>query len=126
VQRAASRLCRTVLALGSLTLACDTTPSNDSRAQALMSGSVDHGDLITLARAVELAHAEIPGAFALEAELELEDDDENEPPAYEVTLLVLDDGRVLEVEVHAQTGAVLEIEEEDDLSEAGGDDEEDD
>jgi uncharacterized membrane protein YkoI len=73
--------------------------------------------MISLIEAVTVAHKAVPDGFAIEAELEMEDD-EGEPPAWEVLLYVGADGRLIEVEVHAYTGAVLELEVE---SEGEGD-----
>ncbi len=62
----------------------------------------------------------MPGGFAVEAGLEIEDDDEVEPAAYEVVLYVAKDEQMIEVEVDAYTGDVLEVEVQED-----GDEEED-
>lgn len=71
---------------------------------------VDTSRFITLAEAVDIAQNEVPDGFAIEAILEIEDDDEDEPPVYEVALFVDGSNEIIEVEVHAETGAVLEVE----------------
>jgi uncharacterized membrane protein YkoI len=84
--------------------------------------SLDQSSVISLSEALAIAQQDVPGGFVVEAALELEDDDEQEPPAYEVVLYVAADNQIIEVEVHAITGEVLEVEIEDD----GDDDEVDD
>ena len=74
---------------------------------------LDTSQLISMSRAAEIAVAEV-GGFAVRAELELEDDDENEPPAWEVTVFVSGANDLMEVEVHAMSGEVLEVEVSDD------------
>ena len=74
---------------------------------------MDTATMLTLSDALAIAQTEVPGGFAVEAELEIEDDDENEPPAYEVVFYVPADDQLVEVEVHAFTGEVLEVEDED-------------
>ena len=98
-----------VLALGSV-----TSCSNEGNKTLALMGDMDTSALITLGDAIDIAVAEVPGSFAVEAELEIEDDDgENEPPAYEVVVYVQSTSQLIEVEVHAISGAVLEIEVED-------------
>lgn len=88
---------------------------------ALMDG-VDTSQMITLADAVAAAQERVPDGFAIEAELEIEDDDENEPPAWEVVFHVAGDNQIVEVEVDAFDGRVLEVE----IGEDGEDDDGDD
>ena len=66
--------------------------------------------MITLSEAIDVAAAEVPDGFVIEAVLEVEDDDENEPPAYEVVLYVRAEEQLIEVEVDAFSGEVLEVE----------------
>lgn len=70
--------------------------------------------MITLSEAIDVAAAEVPDGFVIEAVLEVEDDDENEPPAYEVVLYVRAEEQLIEVEVDAFSGEVLEVEVGDD------------
>jgi uncharacterized membrane protein YkoI len=97
-----------------LMTACDAAPDNTASRAAFL--AEEH---ITLAEAIAIAEAEVPGAEAVEAELEVEDgeeddDDGNEAgdddagAAYEVELL--DGMEKVEVEIDAVTGAVLEVE----------------
>lgn len=76
---------------------------------------LDTGSMVSLAEAIQIAKKEVPDGFPIEAELEIEDDDEeeDEPTAYEVVLYVADLDVLMEVEVDAFTGAVLEVEVED-------------
>ncbi len=111
-----------IVVLFVLFAACDTS---SSRRGARM-GDLDTSTLITLERALEIARGEVPEGFPVEAELELEDSDEDEPPAWEVELFVKGDNQLVEVEVHAQTGEVLEIEVEGDRHRHHDDDRDDD
>lgn len=76
--------------------------------------------MIGLVQAIEIAQAKVPTGVPIRAELEVEDDDDNEAPAYEVQLWVADTRQLMEVEVHAYSGIVLEVEVE------NGDDDDDD
>lgn len=86
--------------------------SGSSRA-ALMA-DMDLSTLVTLEEAMAIAQNEVPGGYPVGSVLELEDDDEDEPPAWEVSYFVQGSNHILEVEVHALTGEVLEVEIEDD------------
>ena len=82
------------------------------RASALR--SLDLSAMIALDEAVAIAQPQVPNGAPVGAVLEVEDDDENEPPAWEVSFFVAGMNQVISVEVHAHTGAVLEVEVEDD------------
>jgi len=88
---------------------CNSSPGRLARMSAL-----DTSAMIPLADAIAIARDRVPGGFPVEAALELEDDDENEPPAYEVVLYVAAEQQLIEVEVHAITGEVLEVEVQED------------
>lgn len=88
--------------------------SSSGAGRAARMRTVDTSAMITLDNAVAIAQAQVPNGFAIEAVLEVEDDDEQEPPAYEVVFWVPATQQVIEVEVHAMTGAVLEVEVEED------------
>ena len=107
---------RTLLLSALLAVMAMGCSSGPSKRLAALEG-VDTTGMITLARALEIAQGRVPDGFALEAKLELDDDDENEPPAWEVALYVAAQAQVIEVEVHAMTGAVLEVEVEEDGAE---------
>jgi hypothetical protein len=85
----------------------------------------DTTGFIPIAQAIATAQEKVPGGVAVAAQLEIEDD-EPEPPSFEV-VLVSADRKWVEVEVDAKTGAVLEVEtqgeghDDDD----GGDDDDD-
>ena len=59
--------------------------------------------------AIEIALAEVPGQVR-ETELENEDG----KMVYEIEIIAAADGKEMEVEIDAETGAVLEVEAEDD------------
>lgn len=61
--------------------------------------------LLPLARILEIARRRVPGEI-IEVDL---DDDEGEPPEYEVEILT-DDGRSIEMKIDARTGKILEVE----------------
>lgn len=61
------------------------------------------------AAAIEIALAEVPGEIT-ETELEREDG----KLVYEFEIIAAADGKEMEVEIDAETGAVLEVEAEDD------------
>lgn len=117
------------LAVCLLTLAAATlsscTGSGASSKRAALLADVDFDSLIGLPAAIAAAQAEVPDGIPVEAELELEDDDENEPAAYEVALFDPGTNELIEVEVDAATGEVLEVEVEDDADEEGEDDDDD-
>jgi uncharacterized membrane protein YkoI len=71
----------------------------------------------TLGAAIAAAEKET-GGVAAEAEMEMEDDG-----SLEIEVVILKDGKVLEVEIDPATGKVMEVEEEDDEDD---DDEDDD
>jgi|GEM_PF-5976732 len=116
--RNAHLACAALLLL--LVAACSAT--SDGQRSALTSANVP--DMISLIDAVTIAQAEVPDGMAVEAELELEDDDD--PPAYEVVFFVRDATQLIEVEVHAFTGEVLEVEVDDDDYDDDDDDYDDD
>ena len=95
-----------ILFVAGLAAGCGNKYSKITLAQL---DGVDTSQFITLAEAVDIAQLEVPDGFAVEAILEIEDDDENEPPAYEVSLFVDGRNEIIEVEVHALTGEVLEV-----------------
>ena len=66
------------------------------------------GDLISEVEAIAIAQAEVPGGAFVRAELDLADDDEAEP-RWELEFYVAADDAIIQVEVHAVTGEVLEI-----------------
>jgi uncharacterized membrane protein YkoI len=103
------------VALSSLVACTNGTGTVSSAAMA----EIDPSQLISIAEAIEIARGEVSGV-AVAAVLEIEDDDENEPPAYEVVIFEEGTKAMKAVEVHAETGAVLEIETAD---EAEGEDE---
>jgi uncharacterized membrane protein YkoI len=105
--------------LGAILALCSCDPSTSSTRLAVMSG-VDTAEMITLQDAVAAALEEVPGGFAVEVALEIEDDDEVEPAAYEVVVYVDADQQMIEVEIDAYSGDVLEVEIEED-----GDEDED-
>lgn len=90
--------------------ACEPAPAHTARALA----AADLAAMIPLADAVTIAAPHVPGGTAVGAVLEITDDDEREPPAWEVSFFVAGSNQVIDVEVHAITGAVLEVEVEDD------------
>lgn len=63
------------------------------------------GKLLPLARILDIARRRVPGEI-IEVDL---DDDEGEPPEYEVEILT-DDGRSIEMKIDARTGKILEVE----------------
>ena len=73
----------------------------------------DRGDLISEEEAVAIAQAEVPGGAFVHAEFDTEDADEAEP-RWEVEFYVAAEDAIVQVEVHAVTGEVLEIKVEDD------------
>lgn len=70
----------------------------------------DTTGFIPIAQAIATAQEKVPGGVAVAAMLEIEED-EPEPPAFEV-VFVSADKKWVEVEVDAKTGAVLEVETE--------------
>lgn len=78
----------------------------------------DTTGFIPMGQAIAAAQEKVPGGFAVAAMLEIEED-EPEPPAFEV-VFVSADRKWVEVEVDAKTGEVLEVESEGE----GGDDDE--
>ncbi len=116
-----SYMAHCVLALvAALAISC--TGSGASSKRAALLADVDFGSLIALPEAIAIAQGEVPDGVPVEAELEIEDDDENEPAAYEVGLFDPGTNQLIEVEVDAATGEVLEVEVEDDADEEGEDD----
>lgn len=95
-----------VLGLG----ACEGAGSS----RAALMADMDLSTLVTLDEARAIAQEQVPDGYLIGAELEIEDDDENEPPAWEVSYFVQGSTQIMEVEVHALTGEVLEVEIEDD------------
>lgn len=94
--------------------------SGSSVQLAVMSG-VNTAEMISLQDAVAAALERVPGGFAVEVGLEIEEDDEErEPAAYEVVIYVEADQKMVEAEVDAYTGEVLEVE----VQEDGEEDEE--
>jgi hypothetical protein len=94
---------RSTLLLAFLVAACSSSSLLESMA------GLDTEQMITLEEAVTIARTEVPNGFAVEVQLEVEDDDEQESPAYEIVLYVAEDNQLMEVEVHAATGEVLEV-----------------
>ncbi len=90
-----------------VTPGCGNSPWH-GKLQAL--SSFDTAGTIPITEAIGIALEYLGGGFAIEAELEIEDDDENEPPAYEVVVYLQAESMLMEVEVHAKTGQVLEVE----------------
>ena len=88
--------------------------SGGSSSTAAALSEMDLENMLTLDDALAIARAEVPDGYTIGAELELEDDDEDEPPAWEVSLFVPGSATIMEVEIHYQTGEVLEVEVEDD------------
>lgn len=112
---------RLFLVLGAMALVgCES----ESRLDVMR--SVDTNRFIPLGEALQIAQKEVPDGFPIEAELEIEDDDEEEPAAYEVGLYVASREQMVEVEVDAVTGAVLEVEIEEDDGEDDDDGEDED
>ncbi|MBI2896605.1 MAG: PepSY domain-containing protein [Deltaproteobacteria bacterium] len=107
-------------------LATSCSGSGASSKRAALLADVDFGSLVGLAEAIAIAQEEVPGGIPVEAGLEIEDDDENEPAAYEVALFDPGTNELIEVEVDAATGDVLEVEVEDDADEEGEDDDSED
>lgn len=70
--------------------------------------------MIALGDALSIAQGQVPGGVPVGAVLEVTDRDEQEPPAWEVSFFVAGSNQVISVEVHAESGAVLEVEVEDD------------
>ena len=95
-----------------------TSCQNVASDRLALMGATDTTLMLDLSEAVAIAQEQVPNGFAMAVELELEDDDENEPPAYEVLFYESAEDQLIEVEVHAFTGDVLEVEVEED----GGDD----
>ncbi|MCC7381006.1 MAG: PepSY domain-containing protein [Deltaproteobacteria bacterium] len=93
------------------------SPGLGSVSSALMSRT-DTSKLIPIERAISAATARVAGT-PIAAVLEIDDQDEPEPPAYEVVIFASDTGDMMEVEVHAETGEVLEVERADDGAEQG-------
>lgn len=62
---------------------------------------------LPLARILEIAQAEVPGEV-IEVDL---DDDDDEVPEYEVTILT-PEGRTIEIKLDAWRGTILEVEED--------------
>ena len=96
-----------------LVLGCATALAGcESESRLDLMQSADTASLIPLREALQIAQKEVPDGFPVEAELEIEDDDEREPAAYEIGLYLATEQQIVEVEVDAVTGAVLEVEEE--------------
>jgi uncharacterized membrane protein YkoI len=93
-----------------LAAGCQSNPAHTARALA----AADLATMIPLTEALSIAQTEVPDGVAVGAVLEVEDDDEKEPPAWEVSFFVAGANQVIDVEVDAVTGAVLEVEVEDD------------
>jgi uncharacterized membrane protein YkoI len=83
--------------------------------------SADLTTMITLEDAMAAAAGHVPGGMAISVTLELTDDDENEPPAWEVSYFVPGSNQIIDVEVHAVTGEVLEVSVEEDGPDDDGD-----
>ena len=84
--------------------------------------AADLGTMITLEDALAASAGRVPGGTPISVVLELTDDDENEPPAWEVSYFVAGANQIVDVEVHAHTGEVLEVEVEEDGPDDDGDD----
>lgn len=112
------RLISVLLLLAALALSASCNSGVSSKVMAL--SAADLQSFIPLTQALDIAKQEVPDGVPVEVELEIEDDDENEPPAFEVVLFVPGSNVLMEVEVDAKTGKVLEVEVEED----GEDDEE--
>lgn len=69
--------------------------------------AVERGEIMPLAKAVETLISQYPGEI-VEVEFEREDG----LPVYDLEL-VTEDGRLLDVEIDAATGAIIEVEEDD-------------
>ena len=102
---------RPVLLCIALLLGCSSSAPSATAAKL---AKLDVESFISLGAALEIAQKEVPNGFAIEAELEVEDEDENEPPAFEIEFFVAGENQIIEVEVDAKTGEVLEVEVEDD------------
>lgn len=64
---------------------------------------------LPLARILAIAQREAPGEV-IEVDLD-EDDDDDDPPVYKLKILT-PEGRAIEMELDARTGAIIEIEED--------------
>jgi len=73
----------------------------------------DVSQYIAIDDAIASARAEVPDGTVLEAALEIEDD-ADEPSTFEVLLLRSEEAKLIEVEIDAVTGEVLEVSHEDD------------
>ena len=110
-----------VLLLLALTAGLATSCNGSSSSRLSAMRQLDTDGMLTLAEALAIAQEAVPDGYPVGAGLELEDDDEEEPPAYEVSLYLAADDQILEVEIHAFTGAILEMEVEED----GGEEDDD-
>jgi len=106
------RISLLVLSLTILGLTSSCSSAGSSRA-ALMA-QMDLSTLVPIADALAIGQAQVPGGVPAGVELELDDDDENEPPAWEASFFDPASGQIIEVEIHAMTGQVLGLEVEDD------------
>ena len=84
--------------------------------------AADLTSMITLEDAMAAASGQVPGGMPISVVLELEDDDENEPPAWEVSYFVPGTNQIIDVEVDAHTGSVIEVSVEEDGPDDDGDD----
>lgn len=82
-----------------------TSPATSSLTPDTTGANAD--SLLPLARILEIVRARAPGEV-LEVDL---DDDDDDGPTYEITILT-PDGRVIEAVIDARDGAVLELEED--------------
>jgi len=112
---------RTTWLGAALALALGCHGSSPGRRAAQLSG-MDLDGIVTLQDALAAAQAEVPDGIAIGAQLEIEDDDEVEPAAWEVSFFVPGDDQVIEVEIDASSGDVLEVEIEEDAGEQEDDD----
>jgi uncharacterized membrane protein YkoI len=76
--------------------------------------AADLGTMISLEDALAAAAGHVPGGTPISVVLELTDDDENEPPAWEVSYFVAGSNQIIDVEVDAHTGRVTEVSVEED------------
>jgi hypothetical protein len=91
--------------------ACQGAPAGRSVA-ALQ--ALDLASFISADEALARAAGQVPDGIAVAVNLEVEDDDEQEPAAWEVSYFVPGRNQIVDVEIDAVSGAVLEVEVEED------------
>lgn len=111
-----NRLAFVILALAA-GLATGCNGSSSGRLAAMR--QLDTAGMLSIAEALAIAQEAVPEGYPVSVALEVEDDDEEEPPAYEVSFYLSAEDQILEVEVDAFTGAILEME----IEEDGGEEE---